>query len=310
MQAVMDRLFMTRHIDLVHYEFAQMVQYHPLRPCPTVLDNQNIEHELLERVARSSESTPRRLFNNIEWRKVRRLEHAAWRSVTLNLATSERDAKRIQAIADAPVAVVPNGVDVNAYRAAASSPRTAGRIVFVGAMRHQPNADGARWYLRDVHPIVVAAVPNATVEIVGADPPDDLALMQSDTVTVTGRVESVVPHVAAASVVIVPLHAGGGTRLKILEAFAAGVPVVSTSIGAEGLDVTPDRHLLIGDTAREFAEAVINVLRGSNLPETFSVDAARQLVADHYDWTTGVTPHLIDAYERAIESFAKDRASN
>jgi glycosyltransferase involved in cell wall biosynthesis len=134
--------------------------------------------------------------------------------------------------------------------------------------------------------------------------------MQSDTVTVTGRVESVVPHVAAASVVIVPLHAGGGTRLKILEAFAAGVPVVSTTIGAEGLDVTPDRHLLIGDTAREFAEAVINVLRGSNLPETFSVEAARQLVEDHYDWTTGVTPHLIDAYERAIASFANDRASN
>jgi glycosyltransferase involved in cell wall biosynthesis len=310
MQAVMDRLFMTRHIDLVHYEFAQMARYQPSRPCPTVLDNQNIEHELLERVARTSQSTPRRLFNNMEWRKVRRLEHSAWRSVTLNLATSERDAEQIRAATDVPVVVVPNGVDVNAYAAAASSPRTPGRVVFVGAMRHQPNADGARWYLREVHSLVQAAVPEATVEIVGADPPDDLVQMRSASVSVTGRVESVVPHVAASSVVVVPLHAGGGTRLKILEAFAAGVPVVSTTIGAEGLDVIPGRHLLIADTAREFASAVIAVLRSTNIPADFSVDEARQLVANDYDWTTAIAPRLTDAYERAIHRFWSDRRSS
>lgn len=303
MQAVMDRLFMTRHIDLVHYEFAQMVRYRPLRPCPTVLDNQNIEHELLERVARSSTLLPRRIFNNIEWRKVRRLEHDAWRSVTVNLATSERDAGRIRSVTGVPAAVVPNGVDVAAYTQSVSQPRTAGRIVFVGAMRHQPNADGARWFIRNVHPLVLGAVPNATLEIVGADPPEDVVKMASSSVSVTGRVESVVPHVTAAAVVIVPLHAGGGTRLKILEAFAAGVPVVSTTIGAEGLDVVRGRHLLIADTAREFADAVISVLRGANLPDTFSVDEARRLVESRYDWRSGVAPLLTGAYDSAMHTF-------
>jgi glycosyltransferase involved in cell wall biosynthesis len=280
-----------------------MVRYQPLRPCPTVLDNQNIEHELLERVARSSASLPRMVFNNIEWRKVRRLEHEAWRSVTVNLATSALDAERIRAAVDVPVEIVPNGVAVDAYDDARNHPRTAGRVVFVGAMRHQPNADGARWYVQHVHPLVLDAVPEATFEIVGADPPENLVQMASTTVRVTGRVESVVPNLAAASVVVVPLHAGGGTRLKILEAFAAGVPVVSTTIGAEGLDVVPNQHLLIADTAHDFADAVVRVLRGVNLPDTFRIKDARQLVEDRYDWKTGVVPALTSAYDRAIEVF-------
>jgi len=303
MQAVMDRLFMTRHIGLVHYEFAQMTRYRPLHACPTVLDNQNIEHELLERVARSSPSLPRRVFNNVEWRKVRRLEHAAWRSVTLNLATSERDAARISAVAGEPAAVVPNGVDITAYGSKQNAGRIPGRIVFVGAMRHGPNADGARWYIEHVHPLVMAAVPNATVEIVGADPPEDLRRLSSSSVSVTGRVENVVPHVSKASVTIVPLHAGGGTRLKILEAFAAGVPVVSTSIGAEGLDVVADRHLLIADTAPAFADAVIRVLRGTDLPASYSTEDAYRLAKETYDWTSGVAPLLTAAHNRAVERF-------
>jgi glycosyltransferase involved in cell wall biosynthesis len=306
-QSVMDRLFMTRHIDLVQYEFPQMARFRPLRPCPTILDNHNVEHELLARVARSAESMPQRMFNNAEWRKVRRLERQAWAGVTLNIATSARDAERIQADTGAAVPVVPNGVDLSAYRDIQPSERVPGRVVFVGAMRHQPNAGGARWYAEHVHPLVVEAVPGATFEIVGADPPSDVAALESDSVTVTGRVDSVIPHLERASVAVVPLAAGGGTRLKLLEAFAAGVPVVSTSVGAEGLDVQRDRDLLIADTPRDFADAVIRVVRGADLPPGYSTSNGQRLVQSHYDWESAVVPALVAAHERAIERFKQSQ---
>lgn len=304
-QLVMDRLFMTRHIDLVQYEFPQMARFRPLRPCPTILDNHNVEHELLARVARSAASLPQRVFNNIEWRKVRRLEQHVWADATLNMATSDRNAERIQAVTGAVVPIVPNGVDLSAYSEVQPSERVPGRVVFVGAMRHQPNANGARWYAEQVHPLVVEAVPGATFEIVGADPPPDVAALANDSVTITGRVDSVIPHLARAAVAVVPLAAGGGTRLKLLEAFASGVPVVSTSVGAEGLDIQRDRDLLIADTPRDFADAVIRALRGISLPSGYRTANALRLVQTYYDWESAVVPALVAAHETAIERFER-----
>ncbi len=302
-QAVMDRLFMTRHIEIVQYEFPQMARYRPLRPCPVLLDNHNIEHELLARVAHSVQSLPRRAFNSIEWRKLRRFERDAWSSVTVNVATSIRDAERIQDTTGMVVPVIPNGVDLDFYASTGSAIRTPGRVVFVGAMRHQPNADAARWYTQQVHPLVLDAIPDATFEIVGADPPADILRLASDSIDVTGRVESVAPHLARASVAVVPLHAGGGTRLKILEAFAAGAPVVSTTLGAEGLDVVPGTHLLIADTARDFAHAVIRVLRRNALPPGYDTSHALQLAEARYDWGRAVVPALGAAHDLAFERF-------
>lgn len=303
-QAVMDRLFMTRHIELVQYEFPQMVCYRPLRPCPTMLDNHNIEHQLLARVARTTQSMPQRVFNNVEWRKLRRLERAAWAGVTMNVATSPPDANLIHESTGEHVPVVPNGVDPSMFDITESS-CVPGRVVFIGAMRHQPNADGARWYAESVHPLVLAAVPEATFEIVGADPPVEVRALANASISVTGRVESVVQHLGGAEVAVVPLHSGGGTRLKLLEAFAAGVPVVSTTLGAEGLDVEPNEHLIIADTPRKFADAVIGLLRREGLPAAYNATMARELVRSRYDWGDSVIPALLTAHEQAIKRFRR-----
>ncbi|MEX2314453.1 MAG: glycosyltransferase family 4 protein, partial [Thermomicrobiales bacterium] len=140
----------------------------------------------------------------------------------------------------------------------------------------------------------------------GSDPPTEVAGLASRSVSVTGRVNSAVPHLARASVAVVPLHAGGGTRLKILEAFASGVPVVSTTIGAEGLDLVPGEHLLIADTPDTFASAVIDALRDTGdtgLPSGYSIAGAYELAASRYDWGTAVVPALVAAHDEAIERF-------
>jgi glycosyltransferase involved in cell wall biosynthesis len=300
-QAVLDRLFLTRRVDLVQYEFPQMTLYRPPRPCPTVLDVHNIEHDLLRRVARTTPSLYQRVFNLAEAEKVRPLERDAWQRSTVCVTTSDRDANVVRAATDAPVLVVPNGADIAYFRTTRGAPRPH-HVVFTGAMRHAPNADAARWYVEQVQPRVACGVPDASLAIVGADPPADVLALRSDAVRVTERVDDVRPYLAEASVAVVPLRAGGGTRLKILEAFAAGVPVVSTRLGAEGLDTVDGIHLLLADNAEDFAAAVVRVLRDHVLAERL-VANAREL-GEQYDWAR-IAPKLSAAHDLATERFGR-----
>jgi glycosyltransferase involved in cell wall biosynthesis len=181
------------------------------------------------------------------------------------------------------------------------------RVVFTGAMRHAPNADGARWYLDHVHPMVAERIPSLRVAIVGADPPPDLRARQSAGVEVTGRVDDIRPWLANASVAIVPLLSGGGTRLKILEAMAAGIPVVSTTVGAEGLDLADGSDLLIADSPRAFADAILRVLYDSSLAESLS-ERGRVTVLARFDWRV-VVERLISAHDEAIQRFHEAQLS-
>lgn len=302
-QAAIDRLFLTRKIDLVQFEFSQMGIYHTPRPCPTVVDVHNVEHLLLQRVARTSPSGTKRAFNLLEYRRVRSLERRAWRAATLCVATSADDAARVEALSGVPALVVPNGVDTGFYdriERCATTPR----IVFTGAMRHAPNADGARWYLDRVHPLVQQQIPEIEFAIVGADPPSDLLARRTAGIDVTGHVTDVRPWLARASVAIVPLRAGGGTRLKILEALAAGVPVVSTSIGAEGLDLQPESDILLADTPEAFAAEIVRLLRLPDLAGRLA-ERGRTTARERFDWRL-VSQRLVAAHQQAIVRFEGD----
>lgn len=300
MDAVISRLFMTRSIDLVQYEFTQTAVHQPPRSCPTVIDAHNIEHELTRRVALSSNSPVMMALKSMEARKVARLEERLWLGATVCVATSKRDASVIAQHTTHNPIVVPNGVDVAAFAPPTEHPRRKHHIVFTGVMRHQPNVDGLLWYLEHVHPIVQSVIPDVTLSLVGADPPPSIQRHASSVISVTGRVSDVRPYLHDATVAIVPLFAGGGTRLKIVESFASGVPVVSTSIGAEGIDARPGTDLLIADEPRQFAAKVIDLLIDTRIAEGVSV-CARHRAAELFDWSIVVQP-LRDAHERALQS--------
>lgn len=301
-QRIVDRLFLTRNIELIHYEFTQMALFRPTTPRPTVIDAHNVEHELLRRVARESTSPITGPLKSIEARKLRSFERRLWQDADLVVATSERDAAGIHANGARETCVVPNGVDTEAFTRPPAFHRHATDIVFSGALRHEPNAEGIRWYLDHVHPRVVHALPDARLSIVGADPPDWLAKRASPGITITGRVDDIRPNLWGARCSIVPIHAGGGTRLKIVEAFAAGTPVVSTSLGAEGIEATPSRDLLIADDPESFARQIVQVLVDNPLAESLR-DNAAQLVRSRYDWSV-IAPRLLDAHERARGRFS------
>lgn len=296
MQREIDRVARAERVDVVQFEFSQMGLYQAPPGIPAVLDVHNIEYAVLRQVATSG-SPPRRLFNQIEYRKFRREEIDAWRRANVCLATSRGDAEEIRRRTDRPVAVVPNGVDAERFRRTPLDGTDPASLVFVGAMRYRPNADAAHFFVRDVLPRLRERLPNARLAIVGADPPPEvLALGREQGVEVTGTVSDVRPWVARAGTVVVPLLSGGGTRLKILEAFAMGRPVVSTTIGASGIDARDGEHLLLADSPVGFVAAIERLARDPALRERLA-NRAHDLVRERYQWTA-VARGLDDVYCR------------
>jgi glycosyltransferase involved in cell wall biosynthesis len=183
-----------------------------------------------------------------------------------------------------PISVIPTGVDTEYFTPTPAAPGATPRIVFTGSMDWLPNVDGVLYFAREILPLIRAEAPDVVFTIVGRSPtPEVLALASQPGIEVTGRVEDVRPYLAASTVNVVPLRIGGGTRLKIFEAMAAGRAVVSTTIGAEGLPGEPDRHLMLADDPPAFAQSVVALLHDRERRMAME-SAARTLVTTHYDW--------------------------
>ncbi|MCL5256617.1 MAG: glycosyltransferase family 4 protein, partial [Chloroflexi bacterium] len=195
---------------------------------------------------------------------------------------------------------VPNGVDATKYRVL---PEQGGskEILFIGKMDYAPNVDGALYFYHEVFPLIRQALPEARLLVVGSNPaPLVKALAADPAVEVTGYVEDVVPYYERARLSVVPLRAGSGTRLKILEAMALGRPVLSTTVGCEGLAVTPEADILIADTARGLAEQTIRLLTDLELGGRLAANA-RLLVESRYDWQV-IGRTLLQVYDSIAAS--------
>ena len=298
LQSALDRLLREQPVELVQFEFSLTALYRLPCDLPVVLDVHNVEHDLVRQIARHG-SVIRRWFNGIEWRKLRRDEIEAWRRASLCLATSVADSQVIEAATGRTAIVIPNGIDLERVP---RRPLTLGRperLVFVGTLRYWPNAEGLRFFVSRVLPLLRARIPSVEFVAVGADPPAELAAMaRAAGVRLVGRVPDPQPWLERAGIVVVPLLSGGGTRLKILEAFAAGRPVVSTRLGAAGLEVEDGVHLLLADSPEEFAQAVTRLVESPQLRESL-VENAWRLVNQRYRWTT-IGQRLLDTYDRLI----------
>jgi glycosyltransferase involved in cell wall biosynthesis len=199
-------------------------------------------------------------------------------------AVSAQDVSYFGSIGAETVHLIPNGVDPDAYQSLPAG-RNTGRpiLLYVGAMSWAPNIAAALFLAQQVLPRVRSEYPDARLQIVGRDPaPAVQALRGLPGVEVTGTVPAILPYLAGARLLAVPLESGGGTRLKILEAFAAGLPVVSTAVGCEGLRVQDDEHLLIANR-EQFTQSVLALLKNPALGERLAL-RSRELVREQYDW--------------------------
>jgi polysaccharide biosynthesis protein PslH len=255
-------------------------------PAPIVLFQHNVEATIWERYVAVPQNPLRRAYFRLQWRRMRRHEAAECRRFEHVVAVSALDAEVLRSeYAVSSVGFVPTGVDLEYFLPRVQELRNGREIVFVGSMDWMPNDDGIRWFAAEVFSRLRERVADVRLFVVGRSPTARLRELaaRDPAIEVTGTVDDVRPYLERAALSVVPLRIGGGTRLKIYEAMAMGVPVVSTSIGAEGLPLRKGEHLLVADTPEEQMSAICCLLddpaRASRL-----ADNALRYVQEHCGW--------------------------
>lgn len=276
------------HLDSIHmirYAQSALARHRSLR---AIYNWHNIESEAMRRYAATTNSQARRWYAGHTAAKLERIEEEILHSAFGHVVCSARERDRLARIAPgARIAVVENGVDTSYFAGAGAASAETRRIVFVGAMDYFPNSDAAVFFANRIWPAVRSRLGEIELAIVGANPgPAVLALGALPGVTVTGMVPDVRPWYAGALAAVVPLRTGGGTRLKILEAMAAGVPVISTPLGAEGLEVADEENVLLAEAedAAGWANRVLALAQSPGRREELT-SAGLQLVRNRYDWS-------------------------
>jgi glycosyltransferase involved in cell wall biosynthesis len=292
---------------IVHFDDLGVAQAGPVAGAINVYSSHNVEQRIQWLSARAG-SLPRRFFSLVEALKVRSEERRVWRSMDLSLAVSPLDGRAMTAGGARRVELCPNGApSVDRIPVPPRSPGEPLRLLFVGTGSYTPYRRGLAWFVRDALPRIQARTP-VTVEVVG-DPPAHR--VEAEGVRYVGRVPSVEPFYAESHGVVVPVFEGSGTRLKILEAMAYGRPVVSTTLGAEGLPVSPDRQFLKADEPESFAAAAARLAEWSVRPE--EGDVAR-LIADARDavgtlFWPGIADRLVQLYRSELARLPQPGAS-
>ena len=270
-------------------------------PVPLAFFEHNVEYLIWKRLADVETRAWRRALLGIEWRKVRRAEAQACARAAITIAVSDEDRTLLEQDApDTHLVTIPTGVETSYFQPDDEHERP-DHLVFSGSMDWYPNEDAVIHFVESIWPRIRQARPFATFTIIGRHPsPRVRALGATPGVQVSGTVDDVRPLIAEGAVYVVPLRVGGGTRLKIFEALAMGKAVVSTTIGAEGLGVTPDRHLVLADDPVVFADAVIALL-GDRAGRRALGAEGRRIVVEQYSWARvgqEFERHLRDAATR------------
>jgi polysaccharide biosynthesis protein PslH len=300
--------FSERRFDVAVCDFLVSAPNFPQRlDTPTALFQHNVETILWQRRAEQETRWMDRAISKIEYEKMRRFEPAQVRRFHHVVAVSDADRSAMSSmVAPSHISVVPTGVDLDKYKYDPKAVPSSPLVVFTGSMDWAPNIDGVEFFCKEIWPRVLESVPAARFRIVGRDPHPRVKKLASENVEVTGTVPSIIDHLREAAVFVVPLRIGGGTRIKIYEAMALGKATVSTSVGAEGLDVRHDRDILLVDDPVGFAEAVKSILQQDGLRRR--IEAAAAATAARYDWSV-ITEQFVEVLRTTIQAAGHPAAS-
>jgi polysaccharide biosynthesis protein PslH len=306
-QRTLDRVQRAKRFDIVNLEFSFLgycnLRQAPLgkRPPSLVVDSHNIDYDLAKQYARAGSNLTRRLYAEVNWRKLRREELKTYCDADgVYLCSAVDEQRLLDEVPGARTTVIPNAADVEYYQPRPTDSPSDGRtIVFFGLMSYVPNVDGVIHFIQDIWPRIAEAHPEARCKIIGGGAPPAVQVLAGTRIELMGFVPDLRPHLAEAAAVVVPLRLGGGTRLKIVEAMAMGKAIVSTPLGAEGIEAVPGRDLLIEEEPAAFAAAVSRLLTEPGLAARIG-QSARQLAVERYAWS-GAARALENFYRRILE---------
>lgn len=294
--------------DLIVCEWSPYAEYIRSLSTPTkLIVAHNIEHLIWQRYYENETNPLKKWYIGIQYRKLKEFEQEAFRWAEGATAVSDREAEQIRSFCpDTIVTTVDNGVDLEFF-APSTEPTVSNRLVFVGSLDWRPNQDAVRYFADKIMPELEKLDLQVEIDVVGHKaPPDLMALDDRRGINMRGRVPDVRPFIRAADVYVVPLRIGGGTRLKILEALSMKKAVVSTTVGAEGLQVVDGEHLLLADDPATFAGCVKRLFDDRAL-NTELGEKGRRLVEDRYGWDA-IAAGLDKALSRLVSTSGKDRS--
>lgn len=284
-------------IDFLHMAFCAIPATNKI---PVVLRAHNVESIIWERLSKQRRGIMRLLLQH-QWKKVRNYESRIVSRFDLCLVFTKHDERRLKLLNPAvKTAILPAGVDISYFKPQAVQEKP-NSLIFVGDLLWTPNVDGIWWFVQEVFPLIKKEIPEITLHIVGRGGERTLKKVRARGIDVTGYVRDVRPHIRSSSVYVVPLRAGGGIRIKVLEALAMRKAIVSTTVGCEGIDVESGRDIFIADSPEMFAEATIELLRNSALREELGRNG-RRLIERKYTWDR-ISPRLIDTYSTLLSRY-------
>jgi sugar transferase (PEP-CTERM/EpsH1 system associated) len=303
MAGALEQLLAEDRFDVIQVESIHLMNYLPLlrgarnRPL-IVCDWHNVESDVMRQYAERERNVARRTYARRTAGLMSEAEERALKEFDAHIAVSEVDRERLQSVnSEATIFVIENGVDAKHYATQESAIRN--RIVFVGSMDYHANIEGATNFARAVWPMIQQKQPSLRFTIVGRNPPSEITELSSIAgIEVTGSVDDVRRYYREALAAVVPLKVGGGSRLKILEAMAAGVPVVSTKLGAEGLDVSDGENILLAESSAQLANGIFRLIETADLRARL-IAGGHVLVRARYDWSM-VGAKLLDQYQTLV----------
>ena len=271
--------------DIVHIEHLHMAYYRKFtrKGLPVFLRMHNVETTIMERFYRQQKNPLSKIYSFIQWKKLHEYESQAVEKFSRCIVITDVDKERLQSMNPKPVyRSIPAGVDIS-YFHPINCKEEPYSIVFVGSLDWFPNVDGICWFCKKVFPFIKAKVPEAKLYIVGRNPPIRVKKLENKNVVILGFVKDIREWLAKSNVSIVPLRIGSGIRIKILEALAMGIPVVSTSIGCEGIEVINGKEILIANEEKAFAKDILSLLQDENYAKRLRENGLK-LVRDRYSW--------------------------
>jgi sugar transferase (PEP-CTERM/EpsH1 system associated) len=289
-------LIKMKDFDAIHVDHLHMAHYQKyFEGIPCFLDEHNVEYRILERCAKVEKSLIKRIFYQNEAKKMKEFEARKITEFQKVFVCSSDDQVILNKLGANDVHVIPNGVDTDYFDSSSEKDAKENSLVFTGSMDWLPNSDAITYFCKEILPLVWKKKNSVKLYVVGKNPTAAVKNLASldRRVIVTGRVDDVRPHVQQASIFIVPLRIGGGTRLKILEAMAMRKAVLSTTIGAEGIEHSKS-NIALADTPESFSQAVVDLLNDP-LRVIEMGEEGRKLVCDQYDWSI-VGQKLHDIY--------------
>jgi glycosyltransferase involved in cell wall biosynthesis len=282
----MQEIIRQHDIEAVHLDMLHLSRYQEaFNYLPVVLTNHNVESLRVQRLRDVEKNPLKLLYLNLQYKKLRDYESKICPVVSRCIVVSGEDKRILQEMCGSKnFEVVPNGVDTEYFRMDQTNSDTDG-LVWVGSMSDQYNRDAVNYFMKDIFPLIKSALPNCKMVFVGKSPPEEILWQQQhyDDVITPGYVEDIRPYVSGASVFIAPMRSGSGTKLKVLNAMAQGKPVVTTSVGAEGIEAEPDEEIVVADIPKEFAEKTVYLLRHPNVARRIGL-RGRNVVEEKYAW--------------------------